>query len=265
MFSVAAYLSAIGYTGGLEATAGTLRDLHKRHVMALPYDNSRLEDDLAAGVNGLTLDLEAAFDRVVVQGRGGHCGDLAGLFHRLLRELGFDAHFLTAGLRGPGGTFGSDSGHVFVGVRLDGELWLADVGFAGPGYLEPLRVTSEVQHQYGCAYRVIGAPDPAGDPERATGPEGYCVVERKAQEGDWQALYRFRPRLSDFGAWDPPEGEDDILGPGTVIRSRAFENGQSVLLGRRLTRVHDGKEEIRVLIKPDDYQAALDEIMGGAR
>ncbi|MGW6743029.1 arylamine N-acetyltransferase family protein [Streptomyces sp. NPDC055025] len=255
MFSVAAYLSAIGYPGPPEPGPGTLRDLrdlHKRHLMALPYDNSRLADEVAGGLDGRSVDLDAAFDRAVLAGRGGHCGELAGLFHRLLGELGFDAGFLTAGLRGPGGTFGVDVGHVLVGVRLDGDLWLADVGFAGPGYLAPLRVTEDVQHQYGCAYRIVRS-------------DGYHVVERKALTGDWQALYRFEPRLRALDAWDPrpPEAEADGLGPGTVVRSRAFDNGQSVLLGRRLTRVHNGEEEIRVLIKPADHQAAVDEIMGG--
>jgi amide synthase len=247
MFSVESYLSTIGYTGPVDPVLRTLTELHKQHVMSLPYDNSRLADEIAAGLSGGNIDLDVVFDRAVLARKGGHCGELAGLFHRLLGELGFEVSFLTAGLRGPAGTFGTDLAHVFLGVRLDGGLWLVDVGFAGPGYLEPLCVTDGVQQQYGCEYRI-------------TQNDAYHLVERKTRNGNWQALYRFKPQPRSLAEWNSAADDEEQL--GMVMRSRAFDKGQLVLLGRRLTRVDEGDEEIRGLVKTADYEAVLDEIMG---
>ncbi|GDY51459.1 hypothetical protein SVIO_020820 [Streptomyces violaceusniger] len=40
MFDVAKYLRRIGVEGTPPPTLDTLRHLHKRHLMAVPYDNS---------------------------------------------------------------------------------------------------------------------------------------------------------------------------------------------------------------------------------
>ncbi|WP_405793810.1 arylamine N-acetyltransferase [Streptomyces sp. NBC_01506] len=260
MFDVATYLDRIGHDGGTEATPETLRRLQKQHLMALPFDNSARTGQGTASLADVDLDLDAAFGPVVVEGRGGVCFELNGLFRRLLLGLGYTVDHLSAGVRGPGGTFGPDLEHMFLGVRLDGDLWLTDVGFAGPGFLEPLRVGPEVAHQYGVDYRV-------------TGSEGYLVVERRVKAGEWQAVYRLkdRPRaLAEWAAPATPPGEDawnwegELVAADTVIRSRSFETGQRVLVGRRLLTVDSGVETVKVLVAPDAYDSATAQILGRA-
>ncbi|HEX2316818.1 MAG TPA: arylamine N-acetyltransferase [Thermomonospora sp.] len=260
MFSVDSYLATLGYSGPLEPTSKTLRELQRRHLMTIPFDNSGRVDQGTASLKDVDIDLDEAFGRVVTERRGGVCFELNGMFNRLLKELGFQTMFLGAGVRGPGGTYGPDLEHMFLGVRIGEELWLGDVGFAGPGFIDPLQVTDGVQEQYGCQYRVFGA-------------DGYHVVERKTRTGDWQGVYRFREQPRRLAEWvedggDKPEEdgwnwEGELVAADTVIRARSFETGQMVLVGRRLVRVDDGEEQVRVLVKPEDYQAVVDEILGG--
>jgi amide synthase len=260
MFSVESYLSSIGYTGSTEPTPDTLRELQRRHLISIPFDNSATAGEGTAVLNDVDVDLDATFERVVVQRGGGVCFELNGLFRKLLLELGFQVDYMSAGVRGPGGTFGPDLEHMFLGTRLDGRLWLTDVGFAGPGFVDPVLVSEEVQEQYGCQYRVLSQ-------------DGYHVVERKAQGSDWAAVYRFKDQPRSLSEWDGsggnPDSEDDawnwegeLIAAGTIIQARSFDNGQMVLVGKRYVRVDGGHEAVKVLINPDDYKKISAHILG---
>lgn len=251
MFDVESYLSRLGVSGPVGPDLETLRDLHKRHLRAIPYDSSlNARRDTALWNKGGTLsglwndesaDVDAVFRSVVLEGRGGVCYELAGLFRRLIRELGFDPVMFSAGVRNMDGSFGPDQEHTFLGVELDGERWLVDVGFAGPSFLEPLRLTDEVQEQYGCQYRIVAQ-------------EGYHVVQRRPRDGDWLAIYRFTAQPRDFAEWDGPAPSlaalaDDLVTQKLVLRGRALDNGQMVLFHTRYLRLEDGRETVRMLRK----------------
>lgn len=257
MFEVETYLRRLGFTEVPEPDAETLRVLHKNHMMALAYDSSDFIKSFTGFRNVVDIDVDAAFRAIVTGGAGGVCHDLSGLFRRLLTELGYDVSILAASQRWPDGRFGPDFEHTFNRVRLDGESWLVDVGFAGPSYLEPLRVTDEVQEQYGCAYRL-----------RMAGT--YHVLERKAAAGDWRSVYRFELTDRAVSDWDSPRDTaverivKDSLFAGTVLRGRATGNGQVVLTGRRLTRVADGHESTRMLIDRAEFDAVVKDILAGS-
>ncbi|SHN29460.1 arylamine N-acetyltransferase family protein [Actinacidiphila paucisporea] len=254
MFSVDTYLKALDFRGRPEPTWDTLRELHKRHLIALPYDsslNSGRGTELWAGVD---IDVDAVFDAIVLGGRGGVCYELNGLFRRLLDRLGYATGVLAAGIRQVDGTFGPDLEHVFNYVRLDGRLLLADVGFVGPSYLEPLPVEPDtVSHQYGNDFRIVRA-------------DGYHVVQRKGRTSGWQAVYRFHPRPRELSEWQVPAPElarfaRELAGTGIVVRGRAFDGGQRILIGRRLVTVDNGHERMRGVVDADDYARVLADIL----
>ncbi|MQY06282.1 arylamine N-acetyltransferase family protein [Actinomadura macrotermitis] len=258
MFDPAAYLATLGLAAPERPDPAALRRLHLEHVRRLPYDNAHWIGSGRAGLVAADIDLDASFDRIVRDRRGGNCLELAGSFHRLLGALGFDAHLLGAALREPDGRFSTADAHMLVGVRFGADLWLADVGFAGPGFIEPLRVAPEEVEQYGVAYRV---------PVDAT---GRYVVERRPKGGAWQPLYRFADRPRRFADWYAGVGgagctpDGRLLEPTSVMRSRATGNGQRVLVGRLLTTVEDGAQSTRVLVAAADLAAAVHEITEGA-
>ncbi|MER5898271.1 arylamine N-acetyltransferase [Streptomyces sp. NPDC001876] len=254
MFEVETYLKALAYEGPADPTWETLRDLHKRHLIALPYDSSLNTARGAALWAGVDIDADAVFDEIVLGGRGGVCYELNGLFRLLLLKLGFEAGVLAAGIRQVDDSFGPDLEHVFNYVRLDGRLHLVDVGFVGPSYLEPLPVvTDEISRQYGNQYRIVAQ-------------DGYHVVQRKGQVGDWQAVYRFEPRPRELEEWLVPSAELEhfarrLAGAGTVVRGRAFDDGQQILIGKRLLTVDGGHDRIRGVIDPADHARVLADIL----
>ncbi|KOV57407.1 arylamine N-acetyltransferase family protein [Streptomyces sp. MMG1121] len=256
MFEVDTYLRRLGFTEAPEPSVETLRVLHKNHMMSLAYDSSDFIKSFTGFRNVVDIDIDATFRAIVANGAGGVCHDLSGLFRRLLTELGYDVSILAASQRWPNGQFGPDFEHTFNCVRLDGQVWLVDVGFAGPSYLEPLRMTDEVQHQFGCAYRL-------------TTDGTYHVLERKGATGDWRSVYRFELTARAVSDWDSPQDTaaeqivKDSLFAGTVLRGRATDKGQLVLTGRRLLRVENGHESIRTLIDKAEFEGVVKDILAG--
>jgi amide synthase len=262
VYSIESYLARLGHTGPVDPTIETLRSLHKKHLMTVPFDNSVNAERGAYIWDFVEIDVDQAFDSLITGGGGGTCFELSALFRRLLTDLGFRVDLLAAGVRGPDGSFGPDLEHLFNGVHIDGVVWLADVGFAGPSFLEPVRVTAEPQEQYGCAYRVVPH----------TQDERYLVLERKAVGTDWQPVFRFKLQSRTLAEWQRDPTQPEVLNPEwnwagelvpstTVIRARAFDTGQIMLIGRRCLTVDNGREEFRVLVRPEDYAATVSTIL----
>ncbi|MEZ4662245.1 MAG: arylamine N-acetyltransferase [Caldilineaceae bacterium] len=127
-----AYLRRIDFTGTAKADRATLTALHRRHVVAIPYENL----DIHLG-RTLNLDLAHIFDKIVHQRRGGWCYEMNGLFAWALREIGFEVQMLGSRVGSPAQGGDADLDHLILEVVTDGEPWLADVGF-GNGLLEPI-------------------------------------------------------------------------------------------------------------------------------
>ena len=123
-----AYRRRIGDEGPLHLDEGTLRRLHRRHVLAVPFENL----DVVRRVP-VSIDPAASFAKIVERGRGGWCFEMNGLFGEALRAAGFRVDLLgaTVGASEPG-----ELNHLALLVHLE-TPWLADVGF-GFGPLEPI-------------------------------------------------------------------------------------------------------------------------------
>ncbi|MEP7190410.1 MAG: arylamine N-acetyltransferase [Roseiflexaceae bacterium] len=179
---VQAYLRRINYRGELAPTAATLRELHRAHLLAVPFENL----DIQLG-RPILLDEQALFDKIVTRRRGGFCYELNGLFALLLRALGFEVTLLAAGVARADGGFGPEFDHLTLLVNvpsaeptlpdLQSEVWLADVGF-GDSFREPLRFVEAIeQAQDGRAYRLD------------RGGAHFTLMQRAGL--DWEPQYRF--------------------------------------------------------------------------
>jgi arylamine N-acetyltransferase len=62
------YLERIGYHGSLRPGVGLLRELHKRHLLSVPFENL----DIAAG-RPIVLSQAAFYDKIIGRRRGGFC------------------------------------------------------------------------------------------------------------------------------------------------------------------------------------------------
>ncbi|RSN43214.1 arylamine N-acetyltransferase [Actinomadura sp. WAC 06369] len=255
MFDVEEYLRRIGCAGETAADIATLRRLQRNHLMAVPYNSAAY--DLADGVQIVDLDDDEIFETSIVQGRGGACYHLNRLFHRLLRELGYDVALL-AGVTAEGrDNFGTDIEHMFNRVLLDGSAWLTDVGYPGPTYVEPLLVTDAVQSQYGSRFRLVPRED--GTALQRRGPATrwsvvYTFTLEPRRWSDWKELEDdFRRIVADAGRTDTRE----------VLCGRAVADGQVFLRQRRFLTVRDGREQVRTIVDDDEHRALLARILSG--
>jgi amide synthase len=257
VFDVGSYLRSIGCEGEQGVDIRTLRKLHKRHLMAVPY-NLAAYDAADDAIHFVDMDEDALFETSIVEGRGGGCLQLNRLFFRLLGELGFDVSRLAASTVEGRQNFGMDVEHMLSRVALDGVEWLVDVGYPGPSYLEPLPVTGTTQTQYSCQYRLVDA-------------DGVYALQRRGRVSPWNTVYTFRMQDRRLDEWK--EFEDRVrekatgMQPGGVqgiLCSRTFEDGQVVLKGRRYLVVRDGWEEVRSIVDDDEHQALMSAILSGS-
>jgi N-hydroxyarylamine O-acetyltransferase len=176
-----AYLARIGAARPARADAAALRELHRRHLLAVPFENLSIHLG-----EPIVLEPAALLDKLVRRRRGGFCYELNGAFADLLSTLGLAVTLLAArvfGEDGPGPPFD----HLALRVDVDGEgPWLADVGF-GRHSSYPLRLDSRDEQD-----------DPGGTFRIAETTDGDLDVIR-----DGQPQYRLEPRPRSLADFEP--------------------------------------------------------------
>jgi N-hydroxyarylamine O-acetyltransferase len=126
----------------------------RAQLTSIPFENL----DPLAGVR-VSLDPESLWRKLVLSGRGGYCFELNLLLGEAMRTVGFEARMLLARVimgrpeRGP-------RGHLLFSVDLDGQAYLVDVGFGGPGIIEPMQLrTGVVVEQDGSRFQLVEPAD----------------------------------------------------------------------------------------------------------
>lgn len=241
--TVTRYLDRIGARLPAEPSVAVLRDLHRRHVTAVPFENLSLH--LGEPV---VLTEDALVDKVVRRGRGGMCYELNGVFAALLTALGFDVQLLAASVFGADGTLTPAFDHLALRVELD-ERYLVDVGF-GAHSVYPLR---------------LDWPEPQEDPDGS-----FLVLD--APGGDVDVLrdgvpqYRVEPRprrLADFARpcwWHATSPESHFREAPRC--SRRTETGRVTIAGNRLLETVHGERTETVLDTDADALAAYEKHFG---
>jgi N-hydroxyarylamine O-acetyltransferase len=238
-----AYLKRIDYAGSVAPTAQTLRQLHLRHMLTVPFENLSIHWG-----EPIVLADEALFEKIVRRRRGGFCYELNGLFAALLRALGFDVVMLAGGVVDPRGEFRPEFDHMPLMVTL-AERWLADVGF-GDCFREPLLLDDRAEQVQGSrAYRI----DDIGD--------GHLVLLRRADDGEWKAQYRFRLEAHAYADYAAMCGYHQTSPESWFAQGRicslATEDGRVTLSEMRLITTRDGHREEKELKSESEYASVL--------
>ena len=217
-------------------------------MLAVPFENL----DIALG-RRIVPSLDAFFDKIVGQRRGGFCYELNGLFAWLLEQLGFSVTLLSARVW-DGAHPGPEFDHMTLVVSLEGRAFIADVGF-GDSFLEPLRlIDSEIAVHRATAYRITGAH-----------PE-LVLESRSGGDTDWQRQYVFSltpRRLSDFsGMCEHHQTSPASHFTRKSICSLATPEGRVSLSGRRaIVTTASGRVE-RPIADVEEYRTLLAEWFG---
>ncbi len=173
---LSAYIDRIGYGGPAEPTLEALRDIHRLHVAAIPFENlTPLMGD------EVSLDLEALQAKLVRGGRGGYCFEHNLLLWAALRGIGFDAQGLGARVLwgAPADAPVRQRSHMALLVSLPEGRFVADVGFGGMTMSAPLALQTHgpqpTPHE---PFRLVAAPGESYDLQAEVGEQ-------------WLPLYRF--------------------------------------------------------------------------
>ena len=245
---VEAYLRRIGCAGPHGPTLETLRAIHAHHPRAIAFEN--LDPFLRRPVK---LDLASLEQKLIRAGRGGWCFEHNLLLAAVLRAIGFSATGLAARVvwNAPEGSI-RPRGHMLLKVDVEGEPWLADVGFGGLTLTAPLRFEAGIEQ-----------PTPH-EPFRLIEAGGNFVLEALVRE-TWSALYRFdlQPQhLVDYEVanWFLATHPASPFVNGLMV-ARAAEDRRFALTGRRLsTHLLRGGTEQDELTSVAQLRAVLEEV-----
>ncbi|MFJ4537824.1 arylamine N-acetyltransferase [Streptomyces tibetensis] len=243
---VDAYLRRLGAEHPAWPTVDALRELHLRHLQAVPFEN--LSVHLGEEI---VLEEKRLLDKVVGARRGGFCYELNGSFGALLSALGYDVTLLAARVYGDEGRLGIPYDHLALRVRtVDGGDWLADVGFGAHSHLPLAFGDRGEQEDPAGTFRIVEAgPDAAG----VRGGHGTVEAADLDVFRDGRPQYRLevRPRaLGDFvaGAWWHSTSSVSHFTRSLVCSRVTEEGGRITLSGRRLTvTAADGTREEKEL------------------
>lgn len=238
------YLQHIGFAGIPQADLLTLQQLHRCHMLSVPFENLSI-----IYRQGIHLEEAALFNKIVERNRGGFCYELNRLFALLLKDIGFNVQFISGEIRARDGSFGAPFDHMALKVELD-QPYLVDVGL-GDSFLTPLKITTTEQQ-----------PQTSGTFHLEQEGEAYYLERRNGDNRSHaKTLYRFT-----LQAREPSEFDGMCHYHSTspqshftqrLVCSRPTENGRVTLSENKLIITEDHQRHESTLHSEDERRATL--------
>ncbi|MEJ2385662.1 MAG: arylamine N-acetyltransferase [Xanthomonadales bacterium] len=238
------YLDRIGYTGDVAPTLDTLHTLLRRHALAVPFENL----DVQLGRH-LTLDTDAAWDKIVHRRRGGWCYEQNGLFGAVLVHIGFGVTRVAGSVMRSGRGDVSDANHLTLLVETadaPGRRFLADVGFGG-SLVEPLELT-EARHRQAPFHLGLRRLDDGYWQFHEDAGDGEFTYDFEAAPGDEDAM----ARRCDYLQSDPSSGFVKSL-----VAQIRLPDAHRTLRGRVLSEIGPRGSEERLIDSADELAETL--------
>jgi N-hydroxyarylamine O-acetyltransferase len=241
-----AYLQRIKYNNHVKRDAKSLYDLHRAHMLAVPFENLDIGQR-----HPIRITERDIFEKIVNNNRGGFCYELNGLFAWLLKEIGFNVTYLNARVFDQQGNLGIDFGHLTLLAQIPGqtERWLADVGF-GDSFTEPLRFDMRDEQGQGLrAYRLEKIP------------AGYVMWQKNYHE-KWERQYFFDLQPHNFpkeykaGCHYHQTSPKSSFTRGSII-SKATPDGRVSLEEGRLILTKNGQRTEQPVSNEAEYRRLL--------
>jgi N-hydroxyarylamine O-acetyltransferase len=235
------YMNRIRYSGPLDVSEETLRQLHKAHLLSIPFEN--LDNHVGRRI---ILEEEKMIRKLVEERRGGICYELNGAFCALLRELGFEVSMLSAGVARDSGGFDPPFDHMTLMVNLE-QRWLADVGF-GDCFREPLLLDARNEQVQG------------DDAYRLSEDDGHLILFRR-EDGDWKPQYRFTLEPYPYSAFSEMcvyhQTSPESIFTQRRACSLATPEGRITVTDKRVIITERGEKRESELASREEWRAAL--------
>jgi N-hydroxyarylamine O-acetyltransferase len=235
------YLERIKYIGSLEPNLETLVGVHRHHLLNIAYENLDIHF-------GRTLELSPAraYEKIVLEKRGGWCYEMNGLLAWALCEIGFDVQYLACAV----GQTNASANHLALKVNLE-QAYLADAGF-GNGLLEPIPLSPGVYTQQSRAFQL----EQHGEHWRFDIPSVSAAAVGNSFDFtlEPQQLENFQDRCT-YLQTSPESGFVRV-----VVCHRMTETGVQSLRGAVLQTISNGIETSRTLETRGEYDTVLREV-----
>jgi N-hydroxyarylamine O-acetyltransferase len=256
-----AYFQRIGYQGDRSPTLKTLQAIHQHHAETIAFEN--LNSFLKQPV---LLDLASLQKKLVDSGRGGYCFEQNSLLRSVLVSLGFQVTNLAARVlwNQPEGAIRPRS-HMLLRINIDGDYYIADVGFGGMTLTAPLLLTPEIEqstpHE---RFRFI-----TDDANASTYTIQAELIQRDTVQQNliqkWKPLYRFdlqEQQLPDYEVsnWYVSTHPNSLFVTTLIVTRPDVDCRYALQNNQLVTHYLDGRTERRILNTATELRAALEDI-----
>ncbi len=234
------YLNRIMYLGSREPTLKVLNALQEAHLNAVSYENL----DIHLG-RIVPLGLAWAYQKIVLEKRGGWCFEMNTLFAWALQEMGFEVQFLSSGVLRPNGIT-PDGDHMILLVQLESGAYLADVGF-GDGAVSVLPLQAGTYQSGFLEYRM------------SYDHNGYWTMHNPKQSNTAGFSFNLEPKELSFfqGRCTDLQTNPESGFVRTTVCQRATREALFTLRGAVLTTLTAKGKTERHLEHLGDYQNVL--------
>lgn len=243
---LAQYFARIGFEGPARADPATLYRIHRAHAFSVPFENLGVQLQ-----EGVSRDIEAIFEKIVLRRRGGWCYENNGLLAAALEAVGFQVERLSAAVWRDALGEAAIGNHLTLIVTVDGRRYLCDVGF-GDGPIAPRSLVDGAFANGPLDARIETTGDgwrrfSCGDPGPGT-------------------AFDFRPGYYDDARMTQHHGylRDDPQSPFVLapVALRWRDGEHLALRGRRLTRRCAAGKSTALIEDERSYVATLRDLFG---
>jgi N-hydroxyarylamine O-acetyltransferase len=241
------YLGRIGLSEkDARPDAAGLKLLQRQHLLRVPFENLDIH-----WKRPIALEAGAFYQKIVEENRGGFCYELNGLFNELLGELGFESKMVSARVARGDGVFSPEFAHMTLIVNIEGEEYLADVGF-GEFIAEPLKFVLDTEQE-----------DPTGifRIRKFAHEDGeYFLVEKKEENG-WRSedIFTTAPRnLAEYsGMCHFQQTSPESHFTKNKICSLMTETGRKTLTQDKYIETENGERKETPVESPERFNEIL--------
>lgn len=247
------YLARFKASSYKEVSLENLENLQNLHLQHIPFENLDV-----IRKEPIYLNLATIYTKIVTNNRGGYCYELNGLFHSLLLELGYDAHFVSATVLRNTGKWAKPNTHAAIIVNLD-QPYLVDVGFGAATPRIPVPLNEQEKTDAAATYSIKKYEGQLEVHETLTHSLFDLIRKTKSEE---RILYRFSTEMKIFT--DFHEGSvfnqvsKDSSFTHTDIVTRATPTGRITLADQTLTVIENGVQEKTELSDEDKTRVLQD-------
>ncbi|NDI34911.1 arylamine N-acetyltransferase family protein [Chengkuizengella sediminis] len=174
------YLKRIKFQSRTGDAFEDLKQLQTQNLYHVPFENLDVINKVP-----IRLDLSHIYHKIVRNHRGGFCYEINGLFHWLLKQLGYEVKMISSTIAREKNQWYMENTHLANIVTMNNVEYLIEVG-AGDTVRSPVPLTGDVVEDISGKYRVH--------------PVGEFLHLQKLIDDEWTAEYRFTttPRIFSF-------------------------------------------------------------------